>query len=331
MLINPQRQSSTVPRVALLKKIRAPVKADVYKVNHPELPRNSYILRMGSARKILYDPLLWGDELRKQTNKCNQIFLKTAWNLVSSLKRARASNVCELVVLRGGLGYELDKAFEQVFGRYLPRCFVGARRYRVSSEEFKAEISYRNFDPLPDKSVLLMGDTIATGSSLSQTLAEVRDEFRRRNYNPRKLIVFSIAAAFRGCTRLLEWEKRFREWWPGFRVYLFAAEALFGLEEGTHLRFRKPGEAIVPEDTKRQVSRVYGDYEEGYLPGNICAIFDWGDRNFKPDRHLEDVLKFARSSRKAAKDKRAKEVLKNLAEGARSELKRFKSLIKKPR
>jgi uracil phosphoribosyltransferase len=317
--------------VALLRKVRAPVKADVYKVNHPELPRNSYILRMAPARKIIYNPLLWGEDLRQYTNKCNQIFLKTAWNLVPSLKRVRASNVCEVVVLRGGLGYELDRAFEQTLGRYLQRCFVGARRYRVSSEEFKAEISYRNFDPLPDKSVLLMGDTIATGSSLGRTLAEVRDELRRRNYNPRKLIVFSIAAAFRGCTKLLEWEKRFREWWPGFRIYLFSAEALFGLEEGTHLRFRKPEEAIVPEDTKKYVNKVYGSYKDGYLPGNICAIFDWGDRNFKPDRHLEDVLKFARSSRKVAKDEKAKKVLKNLAEGARLELKRFKSSVKKPR
>ncbi|KXB03448.1 hypothetical protein AKJ48_03880 [candidate division MSBL1 archaeon SCGC-AAA261O19] len=204
---------------------------------------------------------------------------------------------------------------------------MGARRHRVSEEEFRAEINYTNFDPLPENGVLIIGDTIATGSTLSRALGEVRDELRRRDYGVKRLVVFSIAAAFRGCTKLLEWEKRFREWWPDFEVHLFAAEALFGLESGTHLRFRKPEEAIVPTNTKKYVTRTYGDYEEAYLPGNICSIFDWGDRNFKPDRHLEDVLKFARTSIEKAEDDKSKEILEELEEGALAELERYKSSI----
>jgi len=149
----------------------------------------------------------------------------------------------------------------------------------------------------------------------------VQDELLRRDYNIKKLLVFSIAAAFRGCTKLLELERKFREHWPNFRIYLFAAEELFGLDEGTHLRFRKEGEAIVPDETKSYVSKVYGDYETAFLPGNICAIFDWGDRIFRLRQHLEDVMKFARSSLKVAKDKKGREVLNRMEKEARLKLK----------
>lgn len=307
----------------VLKKVEVPIEANVYKVEHPQLLKNSYILCMPQARKILYNPVVCGGELRRLAIECDKVFLKAAWHLVPGFKGLRANEIAEIVVLRGGLGYALDTAFNEVLGGYLPRCFIGARRFRISDEEFRAKISYCNFDPLPDDGVLLMGDTIATGASLSQTLSEVRDELLRRGYGIRKLIVFSIAAAFRGCSRLLKEEKKFRKNWPDFRGYLFAAEALFGLDEGTHLRFRKEGEAILPEETKAYVSRVYGDYETAYLPGNICAIFDWGDRIFRLRQHLEDVLKFARNSLKVAKDKKSRKMLRKMEREVKLELKRL--------
>lgn len=307
----------------VLKRINVPIGARVYKVGHPKLPRNSYIICMPQARRILYDPVVCGGKLRKLAIGCNKVFLTAAGYLVPGFRKPRANEVAEVVVLRGGLGYALDVAFDELFGGYLPRCFIGARRFRISKEKFRAEISYRNFDPLPNNGILLMGDTIATGTSLSQTLGEVQDELVRRDYGIKKLLVFSIAAAFRGCTRLLEWEEKFREHWPNFRVHLFVAEALFGLDEGTHLRFRKEGEVIMPEETKAYVSKVYGNYKTAFLPGNICAIFDWGDRIFRLRQHLEDVMRFARSSLKAAEDRKSKEVLKKMERDAQLELKRL--------
>lgn len=310
--------------VDVLRKLDLPLKESIYKVDHPELPKNTYIVCMPEARKILFNPVVCGDKLKKLSLECSKVFLKVAWTLLPSLRKTRSRDVCEIVVLRGSLGYCFDVAFEELFRSYLPRCFVGARRFRISGGEFGAEITYRNFDPLPNNGVLLTGDTIATGVSLSRTLSEVRDELRRREYDVQKLLVFSIAASFKGCSRLLEWEERFREWWPEFRMYVFVAEALFGLaDNGTDLLFRREGEAILPEETRERVSKLYGDYDTSFLAGNMCAIFDWGDRNFKPERHLEDVLRFVRSSLRVAEDERSKEVLKKVEREAKLELKRL--------
>lgn len=312
-----------------LNRIDLLTDTETYEVDHPDLPDNSYILRMDSAQKIHADPLLWGPELRRLTRDCNRTFLRAVEEVVPDFEKYTTDDISEVVILRGGLGYQLDRAFEDVFGSYLPRCFIAARRHRLSEEEFEAEISYTNFEPLPEDGVVIIGDTIATGSSLSRTLSEVRDELRKREQEIQKLVVLSAAAAFRGCSKLLEWERRFQEWWPDFEVYLFVAEALFGLDSGTHLRYRKPGEAIVPESSKEFVNEAFGDYENAYIPGNICAIFDWGDRNFKPDRHLRDVLKYAQEAQKHAEDEESLKFLKELEEGARTELDRYNSPIGK--
>lgn len=315
-----------------LRKISLPVGASVYKVDHPKLPKNSHIICMSPAQKILYNPIVCGRDLRRFSLECSKLFLRTAWTMLPSLRKLSARQLSEIIVLRGSLGYQFDVAFEQLFKLYLPRCFVGARRFRISGGEFGADIFYTNFDSLPNDGILFTGDTIATGASLSRTLAVTRSELRERDYDVRGLLVFSIAGSFKGCTRLLEWEERFREWWPDFRIHLFVAEALFGLaDNGTDLLFRREGEVILPDETKERVVKVYGDYDTGFLPGNICAIFDWGDRNFKPERHLEDVLKFARSSLRVAKDRKSKEVLKELILEAEGELKKLDQSLPKIR
>jgi hypothetical protein len=304
------------------------VEHSVYEVKHEKLPKNSYILCMPPAQKIVYDPLVCGMGLRKLSLECSKRFLRTAWNLIPLFRKIGTRKISELVVLRGSLGYQFDRAFEQVFGRYLPHCFVGARRYRISGGEFGADIFYSNFDALPDKGVLFTGDTIATGISLSQTLAVTRSELRKRDYDVKALVVFTIAGSLRGCSRLVEWEERFREWWPNFRIHVFASEAFFGLaENGTDLLFRQEGGVILPEESKIRVTKAYGDYERGYLAGKICAIFDWGDRNFKPERHLEDVIKFAREHLKLTKDPKAREVLSSLIRGAKHKLEELDILL----
>ena len=319
-------------RVTNPKKIGTVAGSSIYKVEHLQLPKNTHIVCMPPARKILYDPTVCGMELRDLSLECSKTFLKAAWNILPGLKKLSTRDISEIVVLRGSLGYGFDQAFEQLFDSYLPRCFVGARRFRISGGEFGADIFYTNFDALPEHGVLFTGDTIATGVSLSQTLAVTRSELRERDYDVEKLLVFSIAASYKGCTKLLEWEKRFREWWPDFDIHLFVAEGLFGLaDNGTDLLFRKAGEAILPEETKKRVTEAYGDYDTGFLPGNICAIFDWGDRNFKPERHLEDVVKFARSSLKATKDEHAKDVLKKLIVDAKKGLKKLDQPLPKLR
>jgi hypothetical protein len=204
---------------------------------------------------------------------------------------------------------------------------VGARRYRISGGDFGADIFYSNFDALPDGGILFTGDTIATGASLSKTLAVTRNELRKRDYDVKAFIVFTIAGSLKGCTRLVEWEERFREWWPNFRIYVLASEAFFGLaDNGTDLLFRQGG-TILPDESKARVTKVYGDYETAYLPGKICAIFDWGDRNFKPERHLEDVVKFSREHLKLTSERRAREVLNSFFREAKLRLEEFNSSL----
>ncbi|MEW6222641.1 MAG: hypothetical protein AB1476_04955 [Candidatus Hadarchaeota archaeon] len=314
-----------------LEKVKWAGDFGLYRVKHESLPKATHILCMPSAHRILYNPLVCGMPLRNLSLECSKEFLRTAWALLPQLNKIKTSQIGEIVVLRGSLGYQFDAAFEQIFGRYLPRCFVGVRRRRTSGGEFGADVFYTNFDALPDNGFLFMGDTIATGVSLGQTMAMARSELRERDYDVKGMFVFTIAGALKGCSKLLDWEERFREWWPSFRIHLFAAEGLFGLAgNGTDLLFRKKNEAILPDESKLRVTRAYGDYELGYLPGKICAIFDWGDRNFKPERHLSDVLKFSTEHIRITKESKAREVLKSMNVGAKGMLRKIDAPLPAP-
>ncbi|MEM3723116.1 MAG: hypothetical protein QW179_01515 [Candidatus Hadarchaeales archaeon] len=308
---------------------RADVKFEypAYSVGNEKLPKNTYIVSIPPAQKIIFNPDICGNELRRYSLECSRLFLRAAWAVAPRLRKISLDRICELVMLRGSLGYCLDQAFQLETGQYLPRCFIGVKRRRISGGEFEADVFYVSFDALPDNGFLFAGETIATGATLSQALATTRSELRERDYDVKGLIFFTIAGSAVGAEKLREWESRFREWWPNFRVYLIASEALFGLgENGTDLLFRREG-AIVPEETKERVSRIYGDYEKGYLPGKICAIFDWGDRNFRPTRHLEDLANFCREHLRVAKEGKAREVLRSLLQRAMRKKKEFTSRI----
>lgn len=306
-----------------LKKVAVKLEHPVYSVSSEALPRNTYIINIPPAQKIIFNPDICGMELRKYSLECSRLFLRTAWALIPRLRKCSLDELCELAMLRGSLGYQFDVAFQQETGKYLSRCFIGVKRRRISGGEFEADIFYSSFDSLPDNGFLLAGETIATGATISQTLMAVRSELRERDYGVRGIVVFTIAGSAVGGRKLKEWEERFREWWPNSRLYLIAAEALFGLgDNGTDLLFRKEG-AIVPEATKLRVSKIYGDYDRGYLPGKICAIFDWGDRNFRPLRHLEDLANFCREHLRATDERKAREVLSSLLRKARMRKKEY--------
>ncbi|MFN4133706.1 MAG: hypothetical protein ACK4GQ_05005, partial [Candidatus Hadarchaeales archaeon] len=166
-----------------LRKADVKLEHPVYSVSNEKLPKNTYIVSIPPAQKIIFNPDVCGTELRKYSLECSRLFLRTAWAIVPKLKNIPLDRICELVMLRGSLGYHLDQAFQLETGGYLPRCFIGVKRRRISGGEFEADVFYTSFDALPDNGFIFAGETIATGATLSRTLATTRSELRERDYD----------------------------------------------------------------------------------------------------------------------------------------------------
>ncbi|MFH1285686.1 MAG: hypothetical protein ABIH99_03830 [Candidatus Micrarchaeota archaeon] len=310
-----------------LKKVTIPVKGvSVYKMNSKEIPQNSYLVCMNPAREILFKPWMTGIELQVNAKEAARLFLRTAYYL-TPLKTSSSAEVCELVALCGGLYYRLSEGYGKVFGAPLQRCFVGAKRFmKNDGKNWDTAITYGNFEALPRTSgVILVGDTIATGGTLKRMIDELVRNLERKKCSPQALVIFSIAGSYYGAKVLKKIEDDLRKKWPNFKVYIFYAQAAFGLmPNGTDLKFLHK-DSILPEEMRVEIEKRYGEYLGKEMK---CAIFDWGDRCKNPKRHLREFEEFCNSLLRVAKEPKARKVLVEMKRHSEKELARLEDPLR---
>ncbi len=253
--------SSTLPRVL--------------HVQNPFLSKNLYIIESPAAFDILLKPWTIGRNLVRGARASSIEFLNVLYSISPEFRESTYNTVAEIVPLTGALYYGIAEAFEKVFDSALNRCFVGARRI-LKDEDWVTEFSYMNFEALPSKPVVLVGDTIATGGTikklLEMTLAERSDI--------RAMVVYSIAGGLKGALKLKELEEEM-----GIPLYIFFSNAIFGVEEnGTDMPWLHPG-TILSEERQKAVLEVYGEE----IGRQFCCIWDWGERAKYPIKHLNTL------------------------------------------
>ena len=283
----------------------------LYKVEDRTLPDETYILGCDAASDILYSPHMAGKELQDRMEGVAAAFIDAAGKAV--LKGKRTSQITEVVFLSGGLYYQLNQGFKAGFGKALPQCFLGIKRQRVEGKEgeFTAVATYENFESLPDKATVIIGDTIATGATLQKGIYHLLDSFDERKYRLENLIICSLACSVNGARILKEVEARVARDFPGAKTYLFVTEELFHLmPDGTDLRFLYP-DCVMPEETKKRIMERYGEYLGKEMK---CAVFDWGTRCKNPIKHYQEFLEFADEMLKRKLDPKSKAVMMRMEE-----------------
>lgn len=247
----------------------------VFKVESEFLLDSTYIIESPSALNILIEPWLVGAELANQARNSTMDFLRVAYHIVPELKSARFSDIAEVVPLAGALYYSTAEAFEMVFGETINRCFIGAKRH-PSALGWVTELSYMNFEALPDNPLIIVGDTIATGG----TIEGILDAVMKETSNIQAIIVYSIAGGLSGAVRLKKYHERRK-----LPMYLFFSNAIFGVESnGTDMPWLHKGTITSPEMRERAILS-YGPE----LGSRWCSVWDWGDRAKHPLRHLNEL------------------------------------------
>jgi hypoxanthine-guanine phosphoribosyltransferase len=264
-----------------------------------------FLIESLHARKILTNPFLGGPSLislaKSAVKDCLEFFF--------SMKKQPISlcSLAEVVPLSGSLTYDLLNAFYDLFDLPLKRNFVGIRRKQETNGEWAVETSYTNFEGLTeDVEMVLIGDTIATGVTLSELIRMIQEKMKK----PMKFVIISIAGTLDGAKRLVRLEKKLNIKFPGTEIWCLFTEAYFGLEEnGTDMPINHP-DSITSNELKKEALSALGSY----LSRNLCSILDWGKRTNAPKKHLIELL----------------HALKNLQEGApREENSRLEKMIQK--
>jgi hypothetical protein len=274
----------------MIREERKKEKYALYKVEKMGLPSSTYIFSSPYSQEILYNPHLAGIGLQRAMERVSPIFVEIATE--KALRGEKRKDVVELILLAGGLYYFLAKGFRDVHGYSIPQCFLGVKRQRVEGTEgdFIAVSKYENFESLPKNACIIIGDTIATGSTLVESLGKLESIMEAEGAKLNKLVVCSLACASAGARKLAELEKRIKKRNPEFELCLVAAEGLFHLmPDGTDMRFLHP-DSIMPGATREYTLERYGKFLGKEMK---CAVFDWGTRCKNPAQHYSEFMKFA--------------------------------------
>ncbi|MBM3228811.1 hypothetical protein FJZ26_00090 [Candidatus Parvarchaeota archaeon] len=295
----------------------------LYRLANPSMPQRTFIVCSQAARDVLYKPHLAGKPLQDAMNKNASIFARLLKKHV--VNGAKLENVCELVFLSGGLYYFLNAGFKSEFGVALPQCFIGIQRQRIEGAggQFRAIAGYENFESLPDNAHVIIGDTIATGSTLVKGIQMLLDAAESKGTKIASITVITLAGSPQGAQKLAALEKsHILPQHPSCKVNLFACEMLFHLmPDGTDLRFLEK-DSIMPDESREYAKATYGDW----LGKNMkCAVFDWGTRCKNPAAHYSEFLEFVQQ---AIKDKKtpadARSRLEEMKKEALSGIERMK-------
>ena len=290
----------------------------LYSVRGSDFPSNSYILCSEQSRKILYSPHIAGKRLQDSLDGMGELFARVIGeNFLAGEERGKT---VELIFMSGGLFYSLNHGFKKVYGFALPQCYMGIQRVRVdgSEGEFTARVGYENFESLQDNANIVIGDTIATGSTLFKGLRWLLTILEERRYKMNRLVICTLAGSLKGARKLADMERRIKFEHPNAKLYFVACEQLFHLmPDGTDLRF--VGEsAVAPEETAQETRRMYGEYLGKHMK---CAVFDWGTRCKNPKKHYHEFLEFCEKELKSKGiDEQGRKVLQGMKEEALREL-----------
>lgn len=293
--------------MSLLNPLTVSSSASLYRANLPDSNLASSLqILIGSTpetRAICNDPLVSGYRYTQSLSEGCEKLLKLMQELKITQLTEKETTV--LHVLRGGLNFGLREALARGCG-FNDHCsaYISAQRAR-SHEDPKdwviTEQSYQKLHLLPRNQIVL-GDVVATGTSLLYALERIGIESNKHSAEIRDLVFFTIGGP-RSHAILSQTAKRFSQIFKNFRsavvVYL---EGIFPVAtdatpvsikiDGTDL-LRGDGAVLAPEFIESQ-------YQSPLYPLERCTIYDAGSRAFSRNEYFKDVIEYWETTKRLA-------------------------------
>ena len=252
-----------------------------------------YVVSTPQSREVCNRPELLGVDFNLSLHDGMAAAFRTA-PFRRLIADHRESGVCVVNFLRGGLNFEIRRALHSAYG-FNRHCsaFMSSQRFRDDEGRWGVrEDMYRKLDIRPD-AVLVMGDVVATGVTVSNGLEVILDHLVELGSSARALVFFTI-----GCHKaekvLEDLDARLREAFPAYeRTILVYLEAKFRLVDSkTPLRIGIPGTDLIRRGAFMTPELESSQYD---VPGSIlerCVIYDAGSRAFDIPNYCEDLVEY---------------------------------------
>lgn len=252
----------------------------------------SYIASTAESRDICNDPFVTGIRYTRALSAACAKILKTLNN--RGLSNLSEDTTTVLHILRGGLNFGIRDAIFDAFGwNNHASAFISAQRTRKAEDSSQWQIiesDYSKFNLKKNNSIIL-GDVVATGTSLSYALDRVITAANENKKSIISSITFFTIGGPRSHEILEEVCQTLKKTTPTFKgasvIYL---EGIFTVPSKDHpLRIKFDGTDLIRSNAILTPEFIDSQYKSPSYPIERCTIYDAGSRAFDPDEYFEDV------------------------------------------
>ena len=249
---------------------------------------SAYIASTAETRAICNDPTVAGCRYTTLLREaCTRIFRLKPVAL-------REKETAVVNILRGGLNYGLRDALADAFGwNYHTTCFISAQRARNTGDSESWHITENDYEKVyfPETASLVIGDVVATGTSLEYALQELLRSAQQQKIRLRSICFFTFGGP-KAQEILEKIDAECRRLFDDYEeTALFYLEGRFTCAQlDTPLSVRLTGTDLVRWNALLAPEFIESQYENPAFPLERCAIYDAGSRAFWLREYILDVI-----------------------------------------
>ena len=249
-----------------------------------------FIASTPETRRICNDPGIAGVQYTdKLCSACEKILKAYDFGLKESF-------TVVVKILRGGLNFGLRKALANAYSwNNHTTCFLSAQRARNDADPESWHITENAYRKLyfPNETSFVIGDVVATGTSLQYALFELIREAKEAGTDLKRIVFFTYGGP-QAATILAQADAKCRELFPGYQdTFLIYLEGCFSVPDpSSPLSIRLTGTDLVKRDSLMAPEFIESQYEKSSYPLERCIIYDAGSRAFWVREYAGDVISY---------------------------------------
>ena len=279
----------------MLEKISRQENCVIYKIAEEEEKKvNRLIVTSPETRSICNDSTVMGYEYTKKLEK-------TCSDTMKSLQKDEFIQLEErktivFNILRGGLNFGLRDAIAGAFNWNLHgSSFISAQRARRNPESEEWHIIESDYKKvyMPPVAQIVIGDVVATGTSLMYGLKALVQQAEMNNTKIESILFFTFGG-IRTEEILEEVDALCREKFEGYKsTTLCYIEGRFSVPTiSTPITIKITGTDLVKRDALMAPEFIESQYEQPSYAMERCVIYDAGSRAFWLPDYLGDVIEY---------------------------------------
>jgi uracil phosphoribosyltransferase len=267
----------------------------VYRISdHTPSGINRLVVSTPETRAIANDPRVMGvDYTRRLKNTCARILETLKAQEMICLEE---HETIVFDILRGGLNFGLREALADAFSwNRHGGSFISAQRARIDDNPEQWHIMESEYSKvyMPKTASIVIGDVVATGTSLEHAMKALVTEAEKQGTALRSIVFFTFGGQ-RAEEILNAVDTMCRDRFPSYEgTTLIYLEGRFIVPtEETALSIKVTGTDLLRTGALMAPEFVESHYENPSYPIQRCAIYDAGSRAFWTPEYIADLTEY---------------------------------------